>query len=256
MASDPAFLFYPGDYLRDILCLSEKSHVVYDRIMCEHMRNTCEDVSKITVSKETVNFLSRHLNDDEKSELFNVIIKIGQDFQIRWVAESISKRRAYTESRRKNKQGKSKNISKSHDQHVENVNENEIVNRNDLKARKEKTTSLSGSGFHSDAFEKNIKLTDLQIGATIQYINLKTKVALTSSEIEEQWEAFKIIQLSKHHWYDSYEDLLSHFRNSLKIEKQKNGTTKQNKSSKGFDSAKTAGIESAITAAIQNQNNF
>ena len=67
--NDPAFLFYPGDYLRDTQCLSENSQVAYDRIMCEHMRNIC-------ISKQQLNFFTKRLNDDEKSELFFLLTEI------------------------------------------------------------------------------------------------------------------------------------------------------------------------------------
>lgn len=121
MIKDPAFLFYPGDYLRDTQCLSEKSQVAYDRIMCEHMRNIC-------IRQEQLNFFTKRLNDLEKEELLMVLDQNEQGFYIPWVVESIEKRRKYSESRRKNREGKSKkdmnNISKSYVEHMENENEN------------------------------------------------------------------------------------------------------------------------------------
>ena len=115
---DPAFLFYPGDYLRDTQCLSEKSQVAYDRIMCEHMRNIC-------ISKQQLTFFTKRLTDEEKSELMFLLTEINNGFQITWVAESILKRRNYSDSRRKNRISKSKIISSSYDPHMENENENE-----------------------------------------------------------------------------------------------------------------------------------
>src|SRR5690606_3988126 len=114
MAKDPAFLFYPGDYLRDTQCLSEKSQVAYDRIMCEHMRNIC-------ITQEQLNFFTKRLSEDEKAEVKMLLKKIPGGYQIEWVAESICKRRDYSESRRKNKAGKTKNICKSYDSHMENA---------------------------------------------------------------------------------------------------------------------------------------
>lgn len=96
---DPAFLFYPGDYLRDTQCLSEKTQVAYDRIICEHMRNIC-------ITQEQVNFFTKKLSEEELKELLMVLKKVNGGFQIEWVAESITKRRAYSESRRKNRQNK------------------------------------------------------------------------------------------------------------------------------------------------------
>ena len=103
MSQDPAFLFYPGDYLRDTQNLSEKTQVAYDRIMCEHMRNICKDMNKIGVSKKQVKFFTKRLSDEEKDELMFVLTDINGIFQIKWVAESIVKRLEYSESRRKNR---------------------------------------------------------------------------------------------------------------------------------------------------------
>ena len=133
MASDPAFIFYPGDYLRDTQCLSEKSQVAYDRIMCEHMRNIC-------ISKQQLKFFTKRLSEDEAEELLMVLTEVEGGYQIRWVAESIEKRRAYSESRRKNRTKKKekdvKNISKTYVHHMDN--EIEIENKDLIKNEKSK----------------------------------------------------------------------------------------------------------------------
>ncbi len=130
MANDPAFLFYPGDYLRDTQTLSEKTQVSYDRIMCEHMRNIC-------ISKRQLKFFTKKLNEDEIEELMFVLTEVEGGFQITWVADSISKRKRYSESRRNNRKGKKKedvkNISETYDSHMENENENENINEIEVK---------------------------------------------------------------------------------------------------------------------------
>ena len=124
MAKDPAFLFYPGDYLKDTQMLSEKSQVAYDRIMCEHMRNIC-------ITQQQLKFFTKRLNPEEVEEIKMVLTEVKGGYQIEWVAESISKRKAYSESRRKNREGKprktKKNISKTYVKHMENEIENEII---------------------------------------------------------------------------------------------------------------------------------
>lgn len=130
MAKDPAFLFYPGDYLRDTQCLSEPAQVAYDRIMCEHMRNIC-------ISQEQLNFFTKRLSDEQKKEVLMVLDKVKGGFQISWIAESIEKRRNYSESRRNNRQGK-KNISTSYVPHMENEIVIENVNTNNNKKESEK----------------------------------------------------------------------------------------------------------------------
>lgn len=122
MAKDPAFLFYPGDYLRDTQCLSEAVQVAYDRIMCEHMRNIC-------ISHAQLNFFTKKLSSEEIAELKMVLTEVDGGYQIEWVAASILKRKSYSASRSKNRQGKQKHmkdISDSYVPHMENEIENEI----------------------------------------------------------------------------------------------------------------------------------
>lgn len=139
MAKDPAFLFYPGDYLRDTQTLSEKSQVAYDRIICEHMRNIC-------ISKKQLKFFTKRLTDDEIDELMFVLSEVEGGYQIEWVAESISKRKAYSESRRKNRKGNNEkdmnNISKTYVKHMENEIENENVIINGNKKENEKNEKI------------------------------------------------------------------------------------------------------------------
>lgn len=135
MAKDPAFLFYPGDYLRDTQCLSEACQVAYDRIMCEHMRNIC-------ISQEQLNFFTKRLSDEEKKELLFILTKIDGGFQIEWVAESIVKRKEYSNSRAKNRTSKTKKDMFTYDKHmvIENENENKEVFINIKETENEKIT--------------------------------------------------------------------------------------------------------------------
>jgi len=126
MSKDPAFLFYPGDYLRDTQCLNATCQVAYDRIMCEHMRNIC-------ITQQQLKFFTKRLTEEELEELLMVLSEKDGKYQITWVAESIEKRRKYSESRRNNRKGKKK---KTHDKdvlsyvnHMENENEIENINK-------------------------------------------------------------------------------------------------------------------------------
>lgn len=138
MAKDPAFLFYPGDYLRDTQCLTESVQVAYDRIMCEHMRNIC-------ISQPQLNFFTKRLNEDQKQELMMVLESNEEGFFIPWVHESIIKRKAYSESRSKNRRKSYDNHMKTYEHHMENENANENVIINDkvdgVKGKKEKKIS-------------------------------------------------------------------------------------------------------------------
>lgn len=139
MSKDPGFIFYPGDYLRDTQNLSEKSQVAYDRIMCEHMRNIC-------VSHQQVNFFTKRLNEEEKAELLFLLTETEHGFYIEWVFDSITKRKAYSASRSKNRSSKKEekppNTSSTYVQHMENEDENE--NRIENKDRKEGVEEREG----------------------------------------------------------------------------------------------------------------
>ena len=130
MAKDPAFLFYPGDYLRDTQNLGEAAQVAYDRIMCEHMRNIC-------ISQKQLNFFTKRMNESDVDELMFVLEECEGGFHIPWVSESITKRKQYSESRRNNRKGKkTNNISSTYDKHMENEIEDVIVNKKETKKKR------------------------------------------------------------------------------------------------------------------------
>lgn len=132
MAKKPAFLFYPGDYLKDTQCLSENTQVSYDRIMCEHMRNMC-------ISQQQLKFFTKRLNDEEKEELLYLLKKVNGGYQIEWVAESIVNYDKYCQGRRKNRLGNKEDMIKISPPHVEHMeSESEIENKEEEKKEKEK----------------------------------------------------------------------------------------------------------------------
>lgn len=142
------FKFIPGDYLRDTQNLSEKAQVAYDRIMCEMMRETENHMKIICISYAQHKFFTKRLNDDEKEELALVLRDTGTGFCIPWVAASIDKSRAYSESRSKNKKGKKKENPENHmisyDNHMDsnyysnNTKKEEKENKEGLREKKEK----------------------------------------------------------------------------------------------------------------------
>lgn len=205
MASkDPAFLFYPGDYLRDTQCLSERVQVAYDRIMCEHMRNIC-------ISQSQLNFFTKRLSEDEKAELEMVLTKVEDCYQISWVAESINQRRNYSESRRKNRTSKKKedinNISFTYDKHMEN--ENVIVNNTNKSM--EEIFKISASNIFE---QKQFWL----------YCHKITK--LSEPELKQKWAAF--IELREVvEDFKTAKELKEHFINWLKKQPKATKSTRK-----------------------------
>mgnify|MGYP001379918333 CR=1 FL=1 len=201
MAKDPAFLFYPGDYLKDTQCLSEKSQVAYDRIMCEHMRNISEHMNNITITKERVDFFTKRLSADEKAEVFHVLTKIGSNYQIEWVAESICKRKSYSESRAKNREGKTKEHMLTYETHMENANENTIINKESLSPKMVEVFKKSYPFYPVD--EKMDFTSCLQIAYKIAKQKGWTKESVLNGNLPQTLEAWeKIVSFSTtDKWY-------------------------------------------------------
>jgi len=130
---DPAFLFYPQDFLVGTMTMSDQQVGQYIKLLClQHSKDgklTEKDILKITGS-----------HDDEIMEKF-IQDEEGLYFNQRLLDEMI-KRNLYSESRRKNKEKGLKkqditNIDETHEEHMKNIcethdthmeNENEIVN--------------------------------------------------------------------------------------------------------------------------------
>ena len=176
MAKDPAFLFYPGDYLRDTQMLSEKTQVAYDRIMCEHMRNIC-------ITQQQLKFITKRLSEEELSELMMMLSKINGGYQIVWVAESISKRKAYSESRRQNRESKPNKTSKTYDAHMEN--ENEIIN----EVKKGKCLMKNSGVTIKDVSEAFKKSNDIMFAESQYYFNAALDWSDSGSNMRTDWIA-------------------------------------------------------------------
>lgn len=83
---------------------------------------------------------------------------------------------------------------------------------------KEEEIQLSPHGFMANTLDKAMVLTDLDIGTTIEYLRIKSKKVVDKREIVEQWEAFKIRTFDLTKWYNDRQELINHFRDSLKVE--------------------------------------
>jgi len=189
--SEFAFLFYPGDYLRDTQCLSPNAQVAYDRIMCEHMRNIC-------IRHNQFQFFTKRLSDDEISELKSVLVESPDGFYIEWVHASINKRKAYSESRRQNRTKKTSTTydehMKTYDEHMEIEKEKEIVIVNkeeEVKEKKEERKKILSKetikAVINSIDEKDLHQLQLFIKNNCSNIS-KIKEQLTFEQASKLWE--------------------------------------------------------------------
>lgn len=125
MAKDPAFLFYPGDWLGGTMLLTRHQKGCYiDLLMAQfnHGPLSLEQIKALLGQDQAVwTVLQEKFTMDNNGRFFNEKL-----------ATEIEKRKKFTESRSNNKSGRKKSYDKSHDLnviiHMENENENGNVN--------------------------------------------------------------------------------------------------------------------------------
>jgi hypothetical protein len=179
--------------------------------MCEHMRNISKDVSKIAVTKDKLNFFTKRLTEDEKSELLHVLTKVDIGYQIEWVALSIWKRRNYSESRADNRKKKTSEDMLSHDVDMDNENEN-------------KKSKINKVGKYPKPEDFN-GLPEIKLGSAIQLMKITQGIIASEGDVNSLWEVFKGQNLTGKKFYASEDDVYSHFINWVKEKKVKSKET-------------------------------
>src|SRR5690606_9726578 len=132
MAKDPAFLFYPGDFMQGTQTFTREEKGAYMDLLILQFNEGHLSIDSI---KRCLNgdferiwpFLQKKFRTDADGFFFNERLEI-----------EIEKRRKYSQSRRDNRKKKEEsehmnNISNTYVQHMENENENENVIENERK---------------------------------------------------------------------------------------------------------------------------
>jgi hypothetical protein len=191
MAKDPAFLFYSNDFLTGTYTMTDEQVGKYIRLLClQHQKGELSEKDMINICKTY----------DE--DIFCKFVKENEFYYNVRLREVADKRKAYSESRKKNRESKPKEkdmlvISKTYVPHMEIENENVIVNN-----------------------KKNIKdfdLNEVQVGSCIEYLKITKQKTVNKDFIKSLFAVFKL--KTKDKFYNNEADLYSHFLNSLKYEK-------------------------------------
>ena len=133
MAKDPAFLFYYQDFLVGTDDMTNDEVGAYIRCLCHQASKgslTDKHMMKICLSSDIYKSVSSKFSVDEDGSLFNERLRI-----------EVLKRAAFAESRRNNrlksnKNKHMKNISKTYVRHMENENEDIIINKKNKEKNK------------------------------------------------------------------------------------------------------------------------
>ena len=122
MAKDPAFLFYPGDFVTGTQFFTDEQVGKYLRLLlAQHQLGHLKESHMIMICKSYDNDIFSKFNKDKDGLWYNQRLE-----------DEIVKRKNYSESRGKNRSGKN-NISKSYDNHMENKNKDiNISNNNNI----------------------------------------------------------------------------------------------------------------------------
>ncbi len=133
---DPAFLFYSSDFLSGTMLMTDEQIGQYIKLLClQHQKGHLKEKDMLNICKSYDEDIFSKFLKDEEGNYYNKRLEI-----------EANKRKAYSESRRKNRKNKEtydedmKNICNSYEEHMENenINENIIINKNNSKKEEEK----------------------------------------------------------------------------------------------------------------------
>ena len=107
MAKDPAILFYSADFLMQSSNLTMEERGIYITFLCLQHQIGHLDAKTISLQfnqNQLTEDILKLLECDDDGKLYSI-----------WLDEIIAKRKAYSESRRTNRRGKTKNKDKTPD---------------------------------------------------------------------------------------------------------------------------------------------
>lgn len=136
MAKDPAFLFYYQDFIFGTTFMNNEEVGAY-------IKSLCFLADKGVITAQQISIICNN-----KTEVTNKVIEkleFVEDgvYCSKRLTEEVEKRKAFTESRRQNREAKTyekhmKNICSTYDKHMEDINEN--INKREDKFREEVLT--------------------------------------------------------------------------------------------------------------------
>ena len=209
MAKDPAFLFYPNDFDAATKFFTNEQVGIYMRLLIAQFQH-----GRLT-EKQFIH-VAGGIDPEIREKFFKDVD--GKYYNQRLELE-ITKRKKFSESRRKNVQSRytSSTLEPTKEVHMENENEieNEIEKAPVLA---EQPVKLS-SGFMAGVEHLNIKLNDVQIGGCVEYLYITKRKRVDAPFVSKLFEIFKIKEFTGKKWYSDEGAVYTHFVNSLKYEK-------------------------------------
>jgi hypothetical protein len=120
MAKDPAVLFYTSDFLTGTMTMTNEQVGMYIRLLClQHQKKFLQEKDMLNICKTY---------DDD---VYSKFCKCELGYYNERMKDEFEKRAKYSESRSKNRIGKTK---KTYDNHMEDENENVNVNKKEKES--------------------------------------------------------------------------------------------------------------------------
>lgn len=211
MAKDPAFLFYSNDFLSGTYTMTDEQVGKFIRLLClQHQKCYLSEKDMMNICKTY----------DE--DIFSKFVKDENGFHNIRLKEESEKRKTYSESRKNNRKKKDmSNICKTYEQHMENENVNENINK-DIKIDKSKY-------YKKEDFNE---VPEYIIFSIIQRYKLTNDKTITEKQVTDSWEVFCTQNLTGDKFYNNENEVYKHFVNWInkqKFEKNAKPTTAEDK---------------------------
>lgn len=193
---DPAFLFYPGDWMGGTMVLNRHQKGCYIDLLIAQFNNgpLSLETIKTILGQDQANWtvLSKKFKQDSKGNFFNE----------RLVTE-IEKRKKFCESKSHPNAGRKKSVDKSYDLHTNNHTENENRNENEIRGRGAGEGELWASivkNFFNDFnwIEKFCR--DKNVDQTI--LESKQREFISDIELKEDFKDLKELKNHFTNWYN------------------------------------------------------
>lgn len=240
MAKDPAFLFYPNDWIGGTMGMTfEEKGAYVELLMLQFNRG----------------HMTEHMIAQTVGQIWvKIQVKFRMDSQGLWynprLDEEKEKRQEFTKSRRNNVLGtnqytkKNGHIKGHMTSHMEDVNvdvnkTNSLENKEGVGGKKNSKGWCQKPGEN----EHSLDLPEIKLNSVIELIRIASGKSPTKEEVLGLWMVFKIQNFTGENFYQSPEKTFSHFVNWSKQQKI-NGTHQQQS---GKSNPRTAGVNKLLS---------
>lgn len=213
MAKDPAFLFYPGDWLGGTMTMTRHHKGCYIDLLIAQFHQgplSLETIKVVLGTDQAVwTVLLKKFKQDSEGNFFNERL-----------ATEMQKRKKFSDRQAEN--GKKGGLSKKAKTNpwVPSGLSNNIENENESEDRKEKEGVGEKEKWIMKPVDKELELTEMEVNLTVEFMFFLKKRMLKPVEINNHWTAFKIQYFNGEQTYFSRGRCVQHFRDWLKFQKE------------------------------------